>query len=110
LLSGARFELISDELAMPHLLRDVDDCGSCAGGWSASGPCDRWRLTFAFASTERNFRESVQTRPELLKSKIIVAEQVLSLRLRQMTSTTDNYEEQIALAAALKSLKFLKER
>jgi hypothetical protein len=51
-----------------------------------------------------------ETRPELLKSKIIVAEQVLSLRLRQLTSTTDNYEEQIALAAALKSLKFLKER
>ncbi len=51
-----------------------------------------------------------ETHPELLKSKIIVAEQVLSLRLRQLASTTDNYEEQIALAAALESLKFLKER
>jgi hypothetical protein len=51
-----------------------------------------------------------ETRPELLKSKIIVAEQVLNLRLRQLTSTTDDYEEQIALAAALRSLKFLKER
>ena len=48
--------------------------------------------------------------PELLKSKIIVAEQVLNLRLRQLASTTDAYEEQIALTAALKSLKFLKER
>lgn len=51
-----------------------------------------------------------ETLPELLKSKIIVAEQVLSLRLRQLASTTNNYEEQIALAAALRSLKFLKER
>jgi len=51
-----------------------------------------------------------ETHPELLKSKIIVAEQALCLRLRQLASTTDNYEEQIALAAALKSLKFLKER
>ncbi len=51
-----------------------------------------------------------ETRPELLKSKIIVAEQVVSLRLRQLVSTTDDYEEQIALAAALKSLKVLKEQ
>jgi hypothetical protein len=51
-----------------------------------------------------------ETRPELLKSKIIVAEQVVSLRLRQLASTTDDYEEQIALAAALKSLKVLKEQ
>ncbi len=51
-----------------------------------------------------------ETCPELLKSKISVAEQVVSLRLRQLASTTDDYEEQIALAAALKSLKFLKER
>lgn len=51
-----------------------------------------------------------ETHAELLKSKIIVAEQVLSLRLGQLASTTDNYEEQLALAAALKSLKFLKER
>jgi len=51
-----------------------------------------------------------ETRPELLKSKISAAEQLVSLRLRQLASTTDDYEEQIALAAALKSLKFLKER
>jgi hypothetical protein len=51
-----------------------------------------------------------ETRPELLKSKISAAEQVVNLRLRQLASTTDDYEEQIALAAALKSLKFLKER
>jgi len=51
-----------------------------------------------------------ETRPELLKSKISAAEQVVNLRLRQLASTTDDYEEQIALVAALKSLKFLKER
>jgi hypothetical protein len=51
-----------------------------------------------------------ETRPELLKSKISAAEQVLSLRLRQLTSIADDYEEQIALAAAQKSLKVLKER
>jgi hypothetical protein len=34
----------------------------------------------------------------------------INLRLRQLASTTDDYEEQIALAAALRSLKFLKER
>jgi hypothetical protein len=49
-----------------------------------------------------------ETRPELLNSKITAAEQVVSLRLRQLAGTTDDYEEQIALAAALKSLKFLK--
>ncbi len=52
----------------------------------------------------------VETHPELLKSKISAAEQVVSSRLRQLASTTDDYEEQIALAAALKSLKVLKER
>ena len=51
-----------------------------------------------------------ETRPELLKSKISAAEQVVSLRLSQLARATDNYEEQIALAAALKSLKVLKER
>ena len=51
-----------------------------------------------------------EIRPELLKSKISAAEQALSLRLRQLASTTDDYEEQIALASALKSLKVLKER
>jgi len=48
--------------------------------------------------------------PELLKSKISAAEQVVNLRLKQLAITTDDYEEQIALAAALKSLKVLKER
>ncbi len=52
----------------------------------------------------------VETRSELLKCKISAAGQVVSLRLRQLASTTDDYEEQIALAAALKSLKVLKER
>jgi len=51
-----------------------------------------------------------ETRPELLKGKVGAAEQVVSERLRQLASTTDDYEEQIALAAALKSLKVLKAR
>ncbi len=51
-----------------------------------------------------------ETRPELLKSKIGAAEQVVNLRLSELANTTDNYEEQIALEAALKSLKVLKER
>ena len=51
-----------------------------------------------------------ETNPELPKSKITAAEQVISLRLKQVASTTDDYEEQMALAAALKFLKFLKER
>ena len=51
-----------------------------------------------------------ETRPELLKSKISAAEQEVSLRLRQLAIAKDDYEEQIALAAALKSLKVRKER
>ncbi len=51
-----------------------------------------------------------ETRSELLKSKVGAAEQVVRERLMQLASTTDNYEEQIALAAALKSLSVLKER
>jgi len=51
-----------------------------------------------------------ETHPELLKSKISSAEQAVSLRLRQLAITTDDYEEQIALAAALKSLKVRKQR
>lgn len=51
-----------------------------------------------------------ETRPELVKSKVGAAEQVVSERLRQLARTTGDYEEQIALAAALKSLKVLKER
>jgi len=53
---------------------------------------------------------TAETHPELLKSKISAAEQVVSLRLKQLAITTDDYEEQIALAAALKSLKVLKQR
>ncbi len=56
------------------------------------------------------FQAMAETHPELLKSKISAAEQVVSQRLRQLAVTTDDYEEQIALAAALKSLKVLKER
>jgi hypothetical protein len=55
-------------------------------------------------------RAMAETHPEQLKSKISAAEQVVSLRLKQLAITTDDYEEQIALAAALKSLKVLKER
>lgn len=51
-----------------------------------------------------------ETRLERLKSKISAAEQVAILPLSQLAGTIDNYEEQIALAAALKSLKFPKER
>jgi len=32
-----------------------------------------------------------ETHPELLKSKISAAEQVVDLRLRQLASTTDDY-------------------
>ena len=49
-----------------------------------------------------------ETRPELQRSKISTAEQIVSLRLEQLASAMDDYEEQIALAAALKSLKALK--
>ena len=48
-----------------------------------------------------------ETRPELLKSKISAAEQEVSLRLRQLAIAKDDYEEQIALAAALRSLRSL---
>jgi hypothetical protein len=51
-----------------------------------------------------------ETHPELLKSKISAAEQIVSLRLKQLAITTHNYEEQIALAAALKSLQVLRAR
>ncbi len=44
-----------------------------------------------------------ETRPELLKSKINAAEQVVSLRLRQLASITDDYEEQIARAEIFES-------
>jgi hypothetical protein len=61
-----------------------------------------WQKHYLQAMTE--------THPELLKSRISAAEQVVSLRLKQLAITADDYEEQIALAAALKSLKVLKER
>jgi hypothetical protein len=51
-----------------------------------------------------------ETRPDLLKSKFSAAEQVVSLRLSQPATTKDDYREQIALAAALQSVKVLKER
>ena len=68
-------------------------------------------MTLKYPLWQNHYLQAVtETRPELLKSKITVAEQAVSLRLRQLASTTDDYEEQIALAAALKSLKVLKER
>jgi len=68
-------------------------------------------VTLKYPLWQNHYLQAVaETRPELLKSKISAAEQVVSLRLRQLVSITDDYEEQIALAAALKSLKALKER
>jgi len=68
-------------------------------------------VTLKYPQWQNHYLQAVaETRPELLKSKISAAEQVVSLRLRQLVSITDDYEEQIALAAALKSLKVLKER
>jgi hypothetical protein len=68
-------------------------------------------VTLKYPLWQNHFLKAIaETRPELLKSKIGAAEQVVSLRLRQLAGTTDDYEEQIALAAALKSLKLLKEQ
>jgi len=68
-------------------------------------------MTLKYPLWQNHYLQAVtETRPELLKSKISAAEQVVSLRLRQLAITTDDYEEQIALAAALKSLKVRKER
>jgi hypothetical protein len=68
-------------------------------------------VTLKYPLCQNHYLQAMaETRPELLKSKISVAEQVVSLRLRQLTSIADDYEEQIALAAAQKSLKVLKER
>ena len=68
-------------------------------------------MTLKYPLWQNHYLQAMaETRPELLKSKISAAEQVVSLRLRQLTSIADDYEEQIALAAALKSLKVLKER
>ena len=68
-------------------------------------------MTLKYPLWQNHYLQAVtETRPELLKRKISVAEQAVSLRLRQLASTTDDYEEQIALAAALKSLEVLKKR
>ena len=68
-------------------------------------------MTLKYPLWQNHYLEAMaETRPELLKSKVSAAEQAVSLRLRQLASTTDDYEEQIALASALKSLKVLKER
>jgi hypothetical protein len=67
-------------------------------------------ITLKYPLWQNDYLQAMaETRPELQKSKISAAEQVVTLRLRQLASTTD-YEEQIALAAALKSLKVLKEQ
>ena len=68
-------------------------------------------MTLKYPLWQNHYLQAMaETRPALLKSKISSAEQVVSLRLSQLVSTTDDYEEQIALAAALKSLKVLNER
>ena len=68
-------------------------------------------MTLKYPLWQNHYLQAMaETRPELLKSTISAAEQAVSLRLRQLASTTDNYEEQIALAAALKSLKVRKQR
>ena len=68
-------------------------------------------MTVKYPLWQHHYMQAMaETRPELMKSKIGAAEQVVSLRLRQLASSTDDYEEEIALAAALESLKVLKER
>ncbi len=68
-------------------------------------------VTLKYPQWQNHYLQAMaETRPELLKSRISSAEQVVSLRLSQLVSTTDDYEEQIALAAALRSLRVLKER
>ena len=68
-------------------------------------------VTLKYPLWQNHYLQAIaETCPKLLKSKISAAEQVVSQRLRQLAVTTDDYEEQIALAAALKSLKVLKER
>ncbi|PYT64535.1 MAG: hypothetical protein DMG41_00590 [Acidobacteria bacterium] len=66
-------------------------------------------MTLKYPLWQHHYMQAMaETRPELMKSKIGDAEQVLSLRLRQLASTAGDYEEQIALAAALRYLKSLK--
>ena len=68
-------------------------------------------MTLKYPLWQNHYLQAMaETRPELSRSKISAAEQVVSLRLTQLARATDDYEEQIALAAALKSLKVLKER
>ena len=68
-------------------------------------------MTLKYPLWQNHYLQAMaETRPELSQSKISAAEQAVSLRLRQLVSTTDDYEEQIALAAALKSLKVRKQR
>jgi hypothetical protein len=68
-------------------------------------------MTLKYPLWQNHYLQAMaETRPELLKSKISATEQVVSLRLSQLAHTTDDYEEQIALAAALKSLKFLRQQ
>ena len=68
-------------------------------------------MTLKYPLWQNHYLEAMaETRPELLKSKVSAAEQAVSLRLRQLASTTDDYEEQISLAAALRSLEVLKKR
>jgi len=65
-------------------------------------------ITLKYPLWQHHYMQAMaETRPELMKSKIGAAEQVVGLRLRQLASTMVDYEEQIALAAALKSLKSL---
>ncbi len=62
-------------------------------------------ITLKYPLWQHHYMQAMaETRPELMKSKIGAAEQVVSLRLSQLVSTVGDYEEQIALAAALKSL------
>jgi hypothetical protein len=68
-------------------------------------------ITLKYPLWQNHYLQAMtETRPELLKSKISMAEQALSLRLSELVRSRNDYEEQIALAAALKSLKVLKER
>jgi len=59
-------------------------------------------VTLKYPLWQKHYLQAMaETCPELLKSKISAAEQVVNLCLSQLASTTDDYEEQIALAAAV---------
>ncbi len=85
---------------------DAEETGNVRHHQSGDHP-DQGRHALARSQI---LQPAARTEPELLKRKISVAEQAVSLRLRQLASTTDDYEEQISLAAALKSLEVLKKR